>query len=227
MAQQIYDISRRISPELVVWPGDTPFSYRQLLDKRQSASVNLTTLTLSAHTGSHADAPWHFMRTGISPADMPLDKFIGPAHVASIDRKQGGITPDDFKGKDLEGVKRLLIHTWVSDSPDHEWPEDFPYLTTDLVDWLGEKQVVLMGVDMPSVDSFDSEFLPAHHRMHRYDMVNLEMLMLKGVPDGVYELIALPLKFTDVDGSPVRAILRTLDSNSPKPAPSNGQPESA
>jgi arylformamidase len=222
---QIYDISRRISPDLVVWPGDTPFSYRQLLDKRQSASVNLTTLTLSAHTGSHADAPWHFMRTGISPADMPLEKFIGPAHVVTTDRKQGGIVPDDFKNIDLDGVERLLIHSWVSDSPDHVWPEDFPYLTTDLIDWLGEKRVKLLGVDMPSVDSFDSQFLPAHHRMHKYDMVNLEMLMLKGVPDGVYELIALPLKLTDVDGSPVRAILRPLDDSGSSPAANNGQPE--
>ncbi len=212
---KIYDISRTISPDLAVWPGDTSFSFRQLLDKHQSASVNLTTLTLSAHTGSHADAPWHFLRRGAHPADLPLEKYIGPAHVVTVEKKHGGITPDDLKGHDLKGLERLLIRTWVSDKPDNEWPEDFPYPTVELADWLGERGAVLLGVDMPSVDPFDSEDLPCHHRLYRHGIAILETLTLKDVPDGVYELIALPLKIAGVCGSPVRAILRATDESKP------------
>jgi arylformamidase len=207
---RIYDISRTIAPNLAVWPGDTPFSFQQVLDKRKGESVNLTTLTLSAHTGSHADAPWHYLETGAHPADLPLDKYVGPAHVATIKRLHGGIVPQDFADHDLTGMQRLLVHTWVSDQADSVWPENFPYPTVELVDWLASRRVVLLGVDMPSVDRFDDDQLVCHHRLHQHGIVNLETLNLKDVPDGAYELIALPLKIADVCGSPVRAILRSL-----------------
>jgi arylformamidase len=208
---RIYDITRTISPRLAVWPGDAPFSYQQALNLQNGASVNLTTLTMSAHTGSHADAPYHFADDGEHPAELPLEKYIGPAHVATISRRQGGIIPADFAGHSLPGMQRLLIHTWVSDLPDEVWPGDFPYPTLELVDWLAGQGVVLLGVDMPSVDRVDDEQLVCHHRLRQYGIANLETLTLAGVPDGVYELIALPLKLADVCGSPVRAILRTKD----------------
>src|SRR5687767_8870035 len=94
---QIYDISRTISPSLAVWPGDTPFSFQRVLSKQAGNSVNLTTLTLSAHTGSHADAPWHYLDSGLHPADLPLEKYVGPVHVATITRLHGGIIPADFE----------------------------------------------------------------------------------------------------------------------------------
>ncbi len=207
---QIYDISRTITSDLAVWPGDTPFSFQQVLNKQTGDSVNLTTLALSAHTGSHADAPWHYLESGLHPADLPLDKYVGPAHVATIDRLHGGIVPSDFAGHDLTRMRRLLVHTWVSDLPDARWPENFPYPTVELVDWLASRGVVLLGVDMPSVDRFDDDRLVCHHRLHQHGIVNLETLILRGVPDGLYELIALPLKIAGVCGSPVRAILRSV-----------------
>lgn len=207
---RIYDISRTISPTLAVWPGDTSFSFEQVLDIRQGESVNLTTLTLSAHTGAHADAPWHYDQEGVHPADLPLEPYIGPARVVTLMRQRGGIVPDDFAGSDLSGVRRLLIHTWASDLPDDAWPDDFPYPTVELIDWLAAQGVLLLGVDMPSVDAFDSTDLPCHHRLKQYGMANLEVLCLKDVPDGDYELIALPLKIAGVCGSPLRAILRPL-----------------
>ena len=206
----IYDISRTISPTLAVWPGDTPFSFRQVLDLQAGDSVNLTTLTLSPHTGSHADAPWHTLTTGQHPAELPLEKYIGLAHVATITRRHGGIIPADFDGCDLSGMQRLLIHTWVSELADGAWPDDFPYPTVELVDWLSARGVVLLGVDMPSVDRFDDQHLVCHHRLYEHGIANLETLALKDVPDGVYELIALPLKLAAVCGSPVRAILRAV-----------------
>lgn len=206
----IYDISRTVTPSLAVWPGDTPFSFAHQLRLKEGASVNLTTLTLSAHTGTHADAPYHTTDLGEHPAEMPLEKYIGPAHAVTIARQHGGIVPEDFARHDLSGMQRLLIHTWVSHWPDDRWPEDFPYPTLELVDWLAENGVTLLGVDMPSVDRFDSKDLECHHRLLEHGIVNLETLTLAGVPDGVYELIALPLKLAGVCGSPLRAILRDL-----------------
>ena len=121
-----------------------------------------------------------------------------------------GETPGDFEEHGLSGMKRLLIHTWVSDLPDDRWPEDFPYPTVELADWLAERGVLLLGVDMPSVDHHDDDRLSCHHRLNQHGIANLERLTLAGVPDGVYELITLPLKIAGVCGSPVRAILRTM-----------------
>lgn len=207
---RIYDITRTISPVLAVWPGDTPFSAEQVMSIKAGASVNLFTLTLSAHTGSHIDASYHYDDAGAHPADLPLEKYIGPAHVATISRRHGGIVPGDFDAHDLAGMQRLLIHTWVSELPDDRWPEDFPYPTIELVDWLAGRGVVLLGVDMPSVDRADDDQLVCHHRLYGHSIANLERLVLAGVPDGLYELVALPLKIAGVCGSPVRAILRSI-----------------
>jgi arylformamidase len=206
---RIYDITRKITPSLAVWPGDSPFSYQQVLDKRSGNSVNLTTLTLSAHTGTHADAPWHYLETGEHPADLPLAKYVGPARVVTISRRSGGIVPADLAPDlALSTTPRLLIHSWVSDLPDEQWPHDFPYPTVELIDWLAAQGVVLLGVDMPSVDRFDDDQLPCHQRLYQHGIVNLETLLLRDVPDDVYELVALPLKLAEVCASPVRAILK-------------------
>lgn len=204
---RIYDITRTITPSLAVWPGDAAFSFQQTLSLDAGNSVNLTTVNMSAHAGTHADAPWHYLGMGEHPAELPLHKYMGSAHVATIDRKSGGIVPADFDGHDLTGMERLLIHTWVSDLPDEQWPHDFPYPTVELIDWLGAKGVVLLGVDMPSVDRFDDDQLVCHHRLYERGIVNLETLKLRDVSDGVYQLIALPLKLADVCASPVRAVL--------------------
>lgn len=205
---RLYDISRTLAPASAVWPGDTPFSFEHNLRQQDGASVNLTTLTLSPHVGTHADAPYHFADGDLHPAELPLDPYLGPAQVVTVTRREGGMIPADFAGHHLEETPRLLIHTWVSDLPDDTWPENFPYLTVDLIDWLAGQGVVLIGLDCPSVDAFDSQDLPGHHRLRQRGMVNLEGLYLAGIPDGFYELIALPLKLAGVCGSPVRAVLR-------------------
>ena len=141
MMGKLYDISRTIAPGTAVWPGDTPFSLQHVLRLDAGDNVNLTTLKLSAHTGSHADAPYHYDNNGEYIDAVPLEKYIGPAHVAHIGRQHGGIVPADFDGHDLAGMERLLVRTWVSDLPDNQWPDDFPYPTVELVDWLAEQHV--------------------------------------------------------------------------------------
>lgn len=207
---RLYDITRTVSPATHVWPGDSPFSAAHVLRKAEGASVNLTTLTLSAHTGTHADAYYHYADDGAHPAAMPLEAYIGPARVVTVEKRQGLLTPHDFRHVSLEGAERLLVHSWVSSLNDGQWPEIFPYLSLELIDWLAALGIRLIGLDSPSVDAFDSRDLPCHHAIRRHDMVNLETLFLRDVPDGDYELSALPLKLDGVCGSPVRAVLRTL-----------------
>jgi arylformamidase len=202
----IYDITRRVTSTLPVWPGDTPFQVQHVLRKADGAAVNLTTLTTTAHLGTHADAYYHFQETGITIADMPLEAYIGPARVVTVQKQAGPLLPEDVPA--AAGAERLLIHSPVSDL-DEVWPEHFPYLSVALIDWLAEQGTRLIGVDSPSVDAFDSQELPCHHALQRRGMVNLETLYLRAVPDGEYELIALPLRLEGACGSPVRAVLRT------------------
>lgn len=206
----LYDITRTIAPSTAVWPGDSPYHVQTTLSLAGGASVNLTTLTLSPHTGTHADAYFHYQPAGLHPASMPLAPYIGPAQVVTVSRDDGPLTPQDFAAVDLTGAERILIHSPVSDLPDDRWPDRFPYLSLELVDWLHSLHIVLVGLDSPSVDAFDSTELRCHHALARYRMVNIELLQLRGVPDGRYELVALPLKLDQACGSPVRAVLRSL-----------------
>ncbi len=206
----LYDVTRTVAPDTHVWPGDTPYSIQHVMRLAEGASVNLTTLTLSAHTGTHADAYYHYEPDGAHPAQMPLEPYLGKARVVTVSKREGPLLPADFAHVDLRGAERLLLHSWVSDLPDQEWPSVFPYLSVELIEMLSGLGVALIGLDSPSVDAFDSTELRCHHAIYRYKMVNIETLQLRGVPDGDYELIALPLKLDKTCGSPVRAVLRTL-----------------
>jgi arylformamidase len=206
----IYDISRTLHPRLAVWPGDTHYTVEHRLRLHAGDSVNLTTLTLSAHTGTHTDAYYHYQADGAHPAGMPLDAYIGPARVITVHRQAGALLPSDLPASVFEGAERLLIRSHVSDQPDDRFVTAFPYLSLDLIGVLAAHSIRLIGLDAPSVDAFDSHDLPCHHALYAHRIVNLENLLLKDVADGDYELIALPLKLDLACGSPVRALLRSL-----------------
>lgn len=207
----IYDITRTVTPSLAVWPGDAPFSLEKMLSLAKGDTVNLTTLTLSAHTGTHIDAYYHYTADGEHPATMPLDTYIGKARVVTVKKRDGALKPEDFSHVNLIGAERLLIHSHVSGLLDDQWADEFPHLSVELIEWLHRLGIVLIGLDSPSVDALDSQNLPCHHAIKRLKMVNIETLCLHNVPDGNYELTALPLKLDLACGSPVRAILKTLD----------------
>lgn len=204
----LYDITRTIRPSTAVWPGDSPFQVVSQAAIARGDSVNLLTMTLSPHTGSHADAWYHYVANGLHPAEMPLEAYLGPVRVLTVSRRDGALTPADFPPGALEGVPRLLVHSHVSDLPDDQWPAEFPYVSPELIAALAQGGCKLIGLDSPSFDALDSHDLPGHHALFAHGMVNLEYLNLAGVPDGDYELIALPLKLDEVCGSPVRAVLR-------------------
>src|SRR5262245_56230448 len=109
--------------------------------KSEGASVNLTTLTLSAHTGTHADAYYHYEDDGVHPAQMPLEAYIGRVKVVTVGRRAGGLMPGDFGDISLVGAERLLVHSWVSDLPDDQWPDEFPYLSVELIEWLASLNI--------------------------------------------------------------------------------------
>jgi arylformamidase len=201
----IYDITRKVTAALPVWPGDTPFQVTPMLCKAEGASVNLTTLTMTAHLGTHADAYYHYADDGAFIGEMPLEAYIGPARVVTVTKADGPLMPDDVG--EVQGAQRLLVHSPVSELG-AVWPEQFPYLSVTLIDWLAGQGIRLIGLDSPSVDAFDSTDLPCHHALRRHHLVNLEALDLRAVPDGDYELVALPLCLDGACGSPVRAILR-------------------
>jgi arylformamidase len=175
----------------------------------QGDSVNLSTVTLSAHTGAHADAPLHFLGEGETIGAMPLETYIGPAALLHIGRT-GPILPQDLEAAGFHETPRLLLRTPASDLANDRWPEEIAFITPETAQWLAGRGVVLFGTDAPSVDALDSKDLATHHALRRAGLVWLESLYLRDVPAGEYELIALPLNLP-VDGSPVRAVLRSRD----------------
>lgn len=204
----IYDVTRPITPDLAVWSGDTPFSAKVVLDMSQGASVNLTTLTLSSHTGTHVDAPYHFRNDDLTMEQIGLEPYIGPATLVTVQREEGPLTPADFPGLDWDNVERLLVHSTASAKPLYEFPTQIVYPSPELADFMAQHNIVLFGSDAPSMDDINSKSLPGHNALRRHNIAILEGLLLTNVPDGRYELIALPLKINGGDGSPVRAILR-------------------
>jgi len=205
---RIIDISRTLVAETAVWPGDTPFRIVRNLEMAQGASVNLSSLELSAHTGSHVDAPYHFAGDGATMEAVSLDPYWGPAQVVTVSRRAGALEADDFEPYDLSLAPRLLVHSAASDEDPELFPQQFVYPGPALAKYLAQQGIILFGSDAPSMDAADSKALPGHNALRAHNIAILEWLDLRGVADGVYELVALPLKIAGGDGSPVRAVLR-------------------
>lgn len=201
----LIDISRAISPATAVWPGDQQVEWawtRRLSEN--DASVNLGSIQLSTHVGSHVDAPYHVTEDGRTTDDLPLSVFVGPAQVVDV----GGashIRPEHVAGSAAE---RVLFKTEASPLSETQWPESVTPLAPETVECLETEGTVLVGTDAPSVDTLDSTTLPAHHALIDAEIVNLEGLALDGVSPGRYFLMALPLKIMGGDAAPVRAVLR-------------------
>ena len=203
---KIYDISRTLSPTIAVWPGDQKFEHRWTMQISRGASVNVGAITLSVHTGSHADAPFHFDDAGANISQLRLEKFIGLATVIEI-KDAAKIHVEHIRDLDFSRVQRILFKTPGSFLEDSHWLDDFVYIATETAEFLGKNKVQLVGMDTPSVDPMTSKTLSTHKVLARYGIVNLENLNLSQVSPGEYQLIALPLKLSGLDASPVRAVL--------------------
>jgi arylformamidase len=207
----ILDISRTLSASLAVWPGDPPFAMQMLASRRAGAAVNLSALALSAHTGAHVDAPRHLADDAPAVATLDLTPFWGPAQVVTVARAAGPLTLADFSHVDLRRAPRLLVRSAASRIAAEVFPAAYVYPSPALADHLARLGVCLYGTDAPSVDPVESADLAGHRALLRNGIAILEGLALADVADGLYELVALPLKIAEGDGSPVRAALRPLE----------------
>lgn len=203
----IYDITPPISTSLAVWPGDTPPSREVLCDMRRGDNITLSTLRATVHLGAHADAPSHYGVEAPAIDERSLDYYLGPCQVVRVTVEAGSRIQPGSLSAEIRAPRVLLATGTYPDSD--FFREDFAALSVELVDHLHQQGVRTVGIDTPSVDLFTSRDLPAHKRILGYDMAILEGLILADVPEGIYELIALPLRLVGFDASPVRAILRT------------------
>lgn len=220
----VIDISQPVGTSTACFPGDTPFSKEITLSHAQSKVINLTAFKMSPHVGTHADAPVHIKgRLGSGEGEnipsgddttagaMPLTPFLGRTYVMDLSPLNGAIGGDVILEQlaDLaqeEGIKRVLFKTRKSIRHD-VFEDDYSYIGEDTAEKLGQLGFLLTGLDTPSVDHIHSKDLAAHHILDRHNLCWLENLDLTMVEEGEYELIALPLKFMELEASPVRAVL--------------------
>ena len=209
----VYDITPPLSPSLAVWPGDTRLTREVLMEIGRSPdnsqtvnNITLSTLRATVHLGAHADAPSHYGAPGPTIDQRSLEYYLGPCQVIHVAVARGTRITPEMVTTAIQ-AERVLLATSTFPNPEQFNP-DFAALSPELVRNLHEQGVKLIGIDTPSVDLFDSKELPSHLMFLHCDMAILEGLVLTGVPEGLYELIALPLKLMGFDASPVRAILR-------------------
>lgn len=204
---RIWDISPPVHPGSPVFPGDTPYQQQWAASIGPGCPVNVSTLTLSPHVGAHADAPLHYDPQGEAIGMLDLAPFIGPCRVIHAIGK-GPLILWEHIGHALAALPaRVLVRTYQH-MPVDRWDDDLAAWAPATVERLAALGVTLIGIDTASIDPAASKTLDSHQAIRRLGLRVLENLVLDDVPEGDYELIALPLKLTQADASPVRAILR-------------------
>jgi arylformamidase len=206
-ALKIWDISPPVDENAAVFPGDTAYSQQLHFSLAPDCPVNVNSITLSPHTGAHADAPLHYANGGASAGELDLAPYIGPCRVIHC-LGCGPLVLPQHIAHALEGLPaRVLLRTARRAS--QAW-DAFTAIAPETLALLASKSITLIGIDTPSVDPSTSQDLPSHHQLLAHGLRVLENLVLDEVAEGDYELIALPLKLMRADASPVRAILREL-----------------
>jgi arylformamidase len=204
----VYDISPAVGPGCPVFPGDAAFTLRWSATLGASSAVNLSEISLSPHTGAHADAPLHYDAAGASIGEVALEPYLGPCRVVHAIGVPM-IEPRHVMARLQQTPPRVLLRTYEA-APVDCWDPEFAAVAPETIDLLHARGVQLVGIDTPSLDRHDSRALDSHQAVRRHCMAVLEGLVLDGVAEGDYELIALPLKWRGLDASPVRAVLRAL-----------------
>ncbi|ASG24178.1 arylformamidase [Nitrospirillum viridazoti] len=206
---RIWDITQPIRPGIPVWPGDTAYQEERVWALGPGCPVNVSRLTLSTHTGTHADAPLHYDAAGLPIGAVDLAPYLGPCRLIHVMDGDGPVMPAEVADRLAGAPPRILLRTYQR-FPHDRWVSDFRALDAATMDLMAAHGVRLIGVDAPSLDPETSKDLLAHNAVRRNGMAILEGLVLDDVPAGDYELIALPLNLSQADAAPVRAILREL-----------------
>ncbi len=207
---EIYDISQTVREGIPVWPGDQRYRLRWKMRLSKGDLCNVSTVTMSCHTGTHVDAPFHFDDSGPGIGAVPLTRYVGPARVVAL-QSERAVTASELGKLDWTGVERVLFRTRAAGKPEDRFDRSFVHLQPDGAEFLAKLKLALVGTDAPSIDAFDSRLLESHRILADHGVAILEGVRLDHVPPGDYELICLPLKLEGLDGSPVRAILRKYE----------------
>lgn len=211
MASPWIDVSVPLRNGMVNWPGDPPARISHALDIERGDPCTVSLLEMGAHTGTHMDAPAHFVRGGIGIDDMPLEAAIGSARVILI-RDRESIKPDELVRHSIRRGERILLKTRNSDRcwDTDGFVEDFVYISATGARYLAERQVRLVGIDYLSVGGFRADGLETHQALLKAGIWIIEGLNLKRAPLGRVQLVCLPLKIAGGDGAPARALVRRM-----------------
>ncbi|KAF1067899.1 arylformamidase [Variovorax sp.] len=208
--RRLWDISAPVHAGSPVFPGDTPYTQQWCATIGPGCPVNVSAITMSPHVGSHVDAPLHYDPEGATIGDVSLDAFIGPCRVIhAIGRGPLVEWAHIAHAVTSQLPPRVLVRTYAA-MPVDRWDGQLAAYAPSTVERLAAMGVKLIGIDTASIDPADSKTLDSHQAIRRRGLRVLENLVLDEVPEGDYELIALPLKLVSADASPVRAVLREL-----------------
>ena len=207
--KKLWDISPPIDAHSPVFPGDTTYQQSWAAQITPGCPVNVSAITLSPHVGAHADAPLHYDPQGQAVGALPLTTFLGPCRVVhALDA--GALVHMEHLAHALQNLPpRLLVRT-CRQFPLNRFDDQLTAFDPETIAQLADLGVQLIGIDSASIDPADSKALPSHQMIRQRGLRVLENLLLDDVPEGDYELIALPLKLMSADASPVRAVLREL-----------------
>ena len=204
----LIDVSVPLDPNVPTYPGNTPFSIEPMMRTGRGEHANVSSLHMSAHTGTHVDAPRHFFDNGPGAEGLPLEMLIGRTRVIEV-ASRAGIAADDLSQIDLSEDVRLLIKTHNSrlwGSPDFH--TGYVGVTESGARHLVDRGIKVLGVDYLSVEEFKKPGAPAHHVLLGGGTIVIEGLNLRDVEPGVYEMYCLPLRIVGGDGAPARVVLR-------------------
>lgn len=205
------DVSIPITDGMLSWPGDPKVHIKRAVDMEKGAEANVTKLNMGAHTGTHMDAPRHFLNSKAGVDKMPLDAGIGKARVIGIPGKVI-ITAAELRPHRIRKGERILFKT---DNSKSHWflkpfSKKYVSLSLEAARYLAEKKIKTLGIDYLSIGSMQSDGAQIHRVLLKAGVWPIEGLDLSKVEPGDYEMICLPLKLAGSDGSPVRALLRKL-----------------
>ena len=207
---KIYDVTLPIDPGMVIWPGDGGVRLVPIRRMADGDDLNLSKLALGVHTGTHVDAPYHFVADGTTIEQLPLEVLVGPTVVVHLPDVTT-ITAADLEAPYLPPeTQRVLFKTRNSSlwaQGETAFQTGFVALTLDAARWIVERPIRLVGVDYLSVDGFGSQGHPVHRTLLGAGVVAIEGLNLSRVEPGVYDMYCLPLKLVGADGAPARVIL--------------------
>lgn len=204
------DLSVPVSNKMVHWPGEPDVSVCKLFDMNKGGPANVTTLSMSAHTGTHIDAPLHFIKNGKDITTFPLDLMIGPARIIEI-KHDRFIPIEEVKQHDITPNERVIFKTKnsISDWAKQEFKRDYIYLSSEAAGYLKEKKVSVVGVDYISIGGKNNGKI-VHETLLGNGIWIIEGLYLNGIIPGSYEMICMPVKIKDSDGAPARVIARKI-----------------